>query len=90
MADINELRKAGKNASKKTNIEFQSKIEKLTPDKVSQLISELKTTSIQHPEIGILTKQLSTATNKNEVILDVVNKGGNLANAIIAIITKFI
>ncbi|MHB1106208.1 MAG: hypothetical protein ACYCZ2_07585 [Lutibacter sp.] len=90
MANIDDLRNAGKNATQKTNAALQSKIERLTSDKLSQIISELKKTTIQSSEIEPLIQQISTATNKNKIILDVVNKGGNLANAIIAIVTKFI
>lgn len=90
MANINDLRKAGKNASQKTNAALQSKIERLNFDKVSQLISELKKTTIKSSEIEPLIQQITTATNKNKVILDVVNKGGNLANAVIDIVKKII
>lgn len=90
MANIDDLRNAGKNARQKTNAALQSKIERLTSDKVSQLISELKKTTIQSSEIEQLIQQISTATNKNKVILNVVDKGGNLANAIVDIVTKFI
>jgi hypothetical protein len=89
MANINDLRNAGKSASQKTNAALQSKIERLSSDKVSQLISELKKSTVQSSEIEPLIQQITTATNKNKVLLDVVNKGGNLANTVIDIVAKF-
>jgi hypothetical protein len=90
MANINDLRNAGRNASQKTNDALRSKLERFNSKKISQLILELKKTTIKSSEVELLAQKITKATNKNKVILDVVNKGGNLAKEVIDIVTKII
>ncbi len=90
MATLDDLRNAGKNASQKTNVALQSKIEALTSDKISLLVTELKKTTVSSSEIESLMQDITKATDKNRVLLNVVDKGGELAAAIIKIVTKFL
>ena len=55
----------------------------------SEIINKLKESSVSENEILAIEKEINFATDKNIAIANVLNKGGNVAIAIIDIIKNF-
>tara|TARA_B100000809_G_scaffold228675_1_gene241837 strand:+ start:1953 stop:2225 length:273 start_codon:yes stop_codon:yes gene_type:complete len=90
MANLDDLRKASSNAAQRTDKILEAKITNLTTENISQLILELKATVVSAEEIEIINKQITAATDKNKKILDIVDKGGDVAKVIIGILGKIV
>ncbi len=90
MANLDDLRKASSNAAQRTDKILEAKITNLTTENISQLILELKATAVSAEEIEIINKQITAATDKNKKILDIVDKGGDVAKVIIGILGKIV
>jgi predicted NAD/FAD-binding protein len=48
----------------------------------SQIIAQLKSSSVDKTLVAALETEVNSSTNKNQVIIDVVRKGGVIAKAI--------
>ena len=90
MANLDDLRKASSNAAQRTDKILEAKITNLTTENISQLILELKATAVSAEEIEIINKQITAATDKNKKILDILDKGGDVAKVIIGILGKIV
>ncbi len=90
MTDINDLRKAGEKARQETNASLKAQMDAFKTDKVEKIIFELKTSGIPHSEIDPLINEISAATDKNKVLMAVIDKGGKLGEAVIGIVKKII
>ena len=90
MANLDDLRKASSNAAQRTDKILEAKITNLTTENISQLILELKATVVSAEEIEIINKQITAATDKNKKILDILDKGGDVAKVIIGILGKIV
>lgn len=54
----------------------------------SQIINELKKSSVDTEEVAKLEQEINSATDKNKALANVLNKGGRVATAIADIIKK--
>ena len=87
---LEELRKASQNAVKQTNQQFEDKIASFKDTKITEILTALKNSTIDPAVVADLQRQIAQATNKNQIILDIVKKGGTLGKTVMDIVTKIV
>jgi len=87
---LEELRKASQNAVKQTNQQFEDKIASFKDTKITEILTALKNSTVDPAVVADLQRQIAQATNKNQIILDIVKKGGSLGKIVMDIVTKIV
>ena len=87
---LEELRKASQNAVKQTNQQFEDKIASFKDTKITEILTALKNSTVDPAVVADLQRQIAQATNKNQIILDIVKKGGTLGKTVMDIVTKIV
>ena len=91
MSDLlEELRKASQNAVNQTNQQLGEKIAQFKDPQITEILTALKNSTVDAIAVAALQKQIDQATNKNQIILDVVAKGGTIGKALMDIVTKIV
>ena len=91
MSDLlEELRKASQNAVNQTNQHLGDRIAQFKDSQIAEILNALKKSAVDPSIIANLQQQITQATNKNQIILNVVEKGGTLGKVLIDIVTKIV
>lgn len=76
------------NAAAKTNEELQDKIANFSKSEMSNIMAALKESAVDSIKVEQLEKEMALATNKNKILLNVINKGEVVGKALVEIISK--
>ena len=91
MSDLlEELRKASQIAVNQTNQQLGDKIAQLKDPEITTILNALKDSTVDASIVANLQQQIAQATNKNQIILNVVEKGGTLGKVLLDIVTKIL
>lgn len=88
--DITKLRNASRVATQKTNAELEFEIQSFTTVDIDRIIARLDSNVIPQVDIDNLKGAILNATNKNQILLSVINNGSLLAKELKGIITSLI
>jgi len=84
MNRLDNLRAAADDAAKKA----LQKIEKINASQFQNLISELRKGGVDAKIISQLESSIADATRRNKLLAELIEKGGNVANQLIAFSSK--
>lgn len=87
MTKFDDLMNAGKAAAERTN-ELLKNIKTLGAEDISRLVEQLRRDAVDNAEITALIGEIESATNKNEKIANIYEKGGEIAKKIIDALKK--
>jgi len=87
---LEELRKASQKAVQLTNQQLGNKITQFKDPEITEILTTLKNSAVDPAAIAALQQQIDQATNKNQIILDVVKKGGTIGKALLDIVTTIV
>ena len=91
MSDLlEELRKASQIAVNQTNQQLGDKIAQFKDPEIAKILNALKNSAVDPSIVANLQQQIAQATNKNQIILNVIEKGGSLGKVLMDIVTKIV
>ena len=91
MSDLlEELRKASQIAVNQTNQKLGDKIAQFKDPEIAEILNALKNSAVDASIVANLQQQIAQATNKNQIILNVIEKGGSLGKVLMDIVTKIV
>ncbi len=85
---MSKLNEAAIHATNTTNAQFRDKINKLTNMNITELINQIKTSTLNEVEIKKLISEINVATDKNKKITELIERGGDVAKNLREIIGK--
>ena len=88
MADITKLRAAADMVQARLNEKMKTEIEALTSADINEVVSLLENTGINRAEVQNLKAEIARATNKNQVIVRLLDAPGVLCEQVKSIIGK--
>lgn len=89
--NIDDLKKASNEASIAANIKTAAnKREAVGKSLFTEVIKELKATGVDKNAVDSLETEINSATDKNEAILKIIQKGDIIGNKVLEIVNKMI